>query len=164
MTNELNLGDSAPDFSLMAVGGKYGADEKLVSLKDFAGKTVVLYFYPKDDTPGCTTQACELREKWQHFVDSGAEVFGVSINSAESHRNFIKKYSLPFSLISDPDHKLIESYGLWVEKSLYGKKHMGTERATFVIASDGTIKSIFRRVKPKDHAEQVLEDLRKFEP
>ncbi|MEO8206496.1 MAG: thioredoxin-dependent thiol peroxidase [Chthoniobacterales bacterium] len=160
----LHLGDSAPDFTAMAVGGKYGAEGKSISLRDFRGKTVVLYFYPKDDTPGCTTQACELREKWQHFIDSGAEVFGVSINSTESHNEFIGKYSLPFSLISDEDHKVVESYGVWVEKSLYGKKYMGTERTSFVISPDGTIKSVFRKVNPIDHAEQVLGDLREFEP
>ncbi|MEO6845841.1 MAG: thioredoxin-dependent thiol peroxidase [Chthoniobacterales bacterium] len=163
MSVSLQLSDKAPEFTAVAVGGKYG-DGQSISLRDFHGKMVVLYFYPKNDTPGCTTQACALRDKWQHFTDSGAEVFGISINTPESHKDFIKKYDLPFALISDPDHKIIESFGLWVEKSLYGKKYMGTERSTYVISPDGRIKSIFQRVKPDDHAEQVLEDLRKFEP
>lgn len=161
--SSINVGSLAPDFTATVIGGKYG-DGKTISLREFRGKTVVLYFYPKDDTPGCTTQACDLRDKWQHFIDTGAEVFGVSADSDESHRGFIKKYELPFSLISDPDHKIIESYGLWVEKSMYGKKFMGTERTTVVISPDGEIKTVFRKVHPHDHAELVLGNLKTFEP
>lgn len=163
MPEMLTPGDPAPDFTAQAVGGEYGTG-RTVRLSDFAGRTVVLYFYPKDDTPGCTAQACALRDRYQDLIRSGAAVFGVSVDSAESHAAFIKKHALPFPLLSDTDHGLVEAYGVWVEKTLYGKTFMGTERSTFVIGADGRIRSIFRKVKPEEHAGVVLEDLGHFEP
>jgi thioredoxin-dependent peroxiredoxin len=157
-------GDIAPDFEATAVGGKYGEAGTTVSLRGLRGTTVVLYFYPKDDTPGCTAQACAMRDKWEHLLRPGAEFFGVSVDSEESHREFISKYDLPFPLISDTEKSLVAAYGVWVEKNFYGKKSMGTERTTFVIRPDGRIKSIFRRVVPADHTEILLQDLANFEP
>jgi peroxiredoxin Q/BCP len=155
--SDLQLGAPAPAFHAVAVGGPYG-DGTSVQLSDFAGKNVVLYFYPKDDTPGCTTQACGLRDAWAQ-LSAKAVVFGVSIDSEKSHRKFIDKFELPFPLLSDADHKIVEAYGVWVEKSMYGKTYMGTERSTFVIGPDGVLKAIFRKVKPAEHADMVLEAL-----
>jgi peroxiredoxin Q/BCP len=157
-------GQIAPDFQASVIGGKYGDDGSSIRLEDLRGSTVVLYFYPKDDTPGCTTQACAMRDKWEQLLRPGVEFFGVSVDSVESHRAFIAKYSLPFPLLSDEDHSLVDAYGVWVEKSMYGKKFMGTERTTFVIRPDGHIKSVFRRVVPADHTEVLLEALANFEP
>ncbi len=157
MPNELKQGDPAPDFRATAVGGKYGAGRE-VSLHDFHGQSVVLYFYPKDDTPGCTAQACGLRDAWSGF-ESNAEIFGVSVDSPASHQKFIHKYNLPFPLLSDTDRKIVEAYGVWVEKSMYGKKYMGTERSTFVIDGAGRIASIFRKVKPDEHVELLKKAL-----
>ena len=150
---QLKAGDSAPDFTATAVGGKYRGGE-VVSLKDFRGSPVVLYFYPKDDTPGCTAQACGLRDEWSNF-QGRTEIFGVSIDPVESHGKFIAKYNLPFPLLSDPEKKIVTAYGVWVEKSMYGKKYMGTERTTFVIDPNGRIAAILRKVKPADHAEEL---------
>src|SRR3954471_4313292 len=149
----LKVGDKAPAFQAIAVGGEYG-DGRSVALRDFRGTAVVLYFYPKDDTPGCTTQACSLRDSWTSVRDD-AKIFGVSIDSAESHRKFIDKYSLPFPILSDPEKKIVQAYGVWVEKSMYGRKYMGTERSTFVIDSSGRIAAIFRKVKPEEHVNLV---------
>ncbi len=154
MSKELQAGDAAPKFKALAVGGKYG-DGTEVSLGDFKGRTVVLYFYPKDDTPGCTAQACGLRDAWKEFAKK-AEVFGVSIDSFKSHKKFIEKFELPFPLLSDDSKKMVGAYGVWVEKSMYGKKYMGTERSTFVIGPDGKLKAVLRKVKPAEHAEQLL--------
>src|SRR6202790_390164 len=134
MTTELKIGDPAPDFKAIAVGGIYGGGQE-VKLGNFAGSTLVLYFYPKDGTPGCTAQACELRDSWRE-IQSRAELFGVSVDSAESHEKFIKKHGLPFPLLSDADKQIVQSYGVWVEKSMYGKKYLGTERTTFIIGPD----------------------------
>jgi peroxiredoxin Q/BCP len=150
---ELSVGHVAPDFSATAVGGKYG-DGTVVRLKDLRGTSVVLYFYPKDDTPGCTAQACGLRDAWSEFADR-AEIFGVSIDAVKSHEKFIEKYQLPFPLLSDPEKKIVEAYGVWVEKSMYGKKYMGTERTTFVIDAKGRVAKILRKVKPAEHAAQL---------
>jgi peroxiredoxin Q/BCP len=120
---------------------------------------VVLYFYPKDDTPGCTTQACGLRDVWAE-LSAKAVVFGVSTDPEKSHRKFIDKYSLPFPLLSDADQELVKDYGVWVEKSMYGKTYMGTERSTFVIGPDGVLKAVFRKVKPAEHASLLLDVLR----
>ena len=150
---ELQPGSKAPAFKAIATGGSY--DGKTVSLADFKGKTVVLYFYPKDDTPGCTKQACGLRDAWQDFAGK-AEVFGISIDPAKSHAKFIEKYALPFPLLSDDDKRIVNDYGVWVEKSMYGKTYLGTERSTFVIGPDGKIKAIFRKVKPDEHAAQLF--------
>ena len=149
----LSVGDPAPAFTATAVGGKYGRG-KVVSLEDFRGLTVVLYFYPKDDTPGCTAQACGLRDAWSDF-EGRAELFGVSTDSATSHEKFITKYSLPFPLLADPDKEIVTTYGVWVEKSMIGKKYMGTERTTFVIDRAGRIAAILRKVKAAEHAEQL---------
>jgi peroxiredoxin Q/BCP len=154
---DLKPGDPAPEFHAIAVGGRYG-DGTPVSLADFAGRTVVLYFYPKDDTPGCTTQACGLRDAWRDF-DGKAEVFGVSIDPVKSHRKFIEKHALPFPLLADEEQKIVHAYGVWVEKSMYGKKYWGTERSTFVIGPDGKIAAVLRKVKPAAHAAEVLQAL-----
>jgi peroxiredoxin Q/BCP len=154
MSVDLKTGDPAPDFHAVAVGGKYGAGKE-VSLADFKGKIVVLYFYPKDDTPGCTAQACALRDDWSQF-SAKAELFGVSVDSPKSHQKFIDKHSLPFPLLSDESHHIVEAYGVWIEKSMYGKKYMGAERSTFVIDKSGTISGILRKVKPEEHASQLL--------
>jgi thioredoxin-dependent peroxiredoxin len=155
---ELKVGDKAPEFRATAVGGKYGVGRE-VSLADFRGQKLVLYFYPKDDTPGCTAQACGLRDAWTEF-DGAAEIFGVSIDPGASHEKFIAKYRLPFPLLSDPEHKMAEAYGVWVEKNRYGKKYMGTERSTFVIDAQGRIAQVFRRVKPEEHVDLLKQALR----
>jgi peroxiredoxin Q/BCP len=158
MPAELKPNDPAPDFHAIAIGGKYG-DGKEISLRDFKGRTVVLYFYPKDDTPGCTAQACALRNDWSQ-IKNKADLFGVSVDGAASHRKFIEKHSLPFPLLSDETHHLVDAYGVWVEKSMYGKKYMGAERSTFVIGPDGKIRAILRKVKPAEHATQLVEALK----
>jgi len=124
-------------------------------LGDFAGQTVVLYFYPKDDTPGCTRQACGLRDAWNQ-LSQRAVVLGISPDSPERHQKFIGKYTLPFPLISDESKAIAQAYGVWIEKNRYGKKSMGVERSTFVIAADGTVRALFRKVNPDQHAEQIL--------
>ena len=154
MASELKPGDPAPAFKTFAVGGNYGEGRE-VALKDFKGRTVVLYFYPKDSTPGCTTQACSLRDSWSRF-DGRAEVFGVSIDPVASHRKFIDQFGLPFPLLADDSKELVHAYGVWVEKSMYGKKYMGTERSTFVIGPDQKIKAILRKVKPGEHVKELL--------
>jgi peroxiredoxin Q/BCP len=163
MPHPLAPGDQAPDFSAVAVGGAYEEGQP-VALADFAGRTVVMYFYPKDDTPGCTAQACALRDRYDDIIKDGAAVFGVSIDPPASHLAFIAKHHLPFPLISDEKKEIVQAYGVWVEKNLYGKTSMGTERSTFVIGPTGRIKSIFRKVKPAEHADTVLGDLAHFEP
>lgn len=149
MNIELKIGDAAPAFQATAVGGIYGAGQP-VKLDDFKGSILVLYFYPKNDTPGCTRQACDLRDTWGE-IQSRAELFGVSVDTAESHEKFIKKHGLPFPLLSDADKKIVQSYGVWVEKSMYGKKYFGTERSTFVISPDLRIVTILKKVKPAEH-------------
>jgi peroxiredoxin Q/BCP len=157
-SSQLKIGDHAPDFRALAVGGKY-APGREVSLADFRGAPLILYFYPKDDTPGCTAQACGLRDAWDE-LNGQAEIFGVSVDPVASHEKFIAKYRLPFPLLSDPDHKLVEAFGVWVEKNMYGKKYLGTERSTFVINAEGRIAKIFRRVKPDEHVVLLKEALR----
>jgi peroxiredoxin Q/BCP len=159
--DDLKVGDKAPAFDGIAVGGEYG-DGQAIEPADFRGTAVVLYFYPKDDTPGCTVQACSLRDSWSTLRDR-AKIFGVSVDSAESHRKFIGKYNLPFPILSDPDKKIVSGYGVWVEKSMYGKKYMGTERSTFVIDGTGRISSIFRKVKPEEHVGLLRDALDKLE-
>ena len=155
MKAKLQAGDRAPDFSAVAVGGPYGEGTR-VSLADFAGEKLVLYFYPKDDTPGCTTQACGIRDAWPELVSGDAVILGVSVDSVASHKKFIAKHDLPFPLLSDPDHHIAQSYGVWVEKSMYGKKYMGTERTTFVIGPDGHITLVLRKVAPSEHVSLLL--------
>jgi len=158
MATELKVGDPAPDFRATAVGGKYGSGRE-VSLGDFRGKSVVLYFYPKDDTPGCTTQACAMRDAWTELEARG-EIFGVSVDSTKSHEKFIAKHQLPFPLLADVDHKMVEAYGVWVEKSMYGKKYMGIDRTTFVINPEGKIAAVLNGLKPDEHASAVLAALK----
>jgi thioredoxin-dependent peroxiredoxin len=146
----LAAGRPAPDFELRSDAGE------TVKLSDLRGKQVVLYFYPRDDTPGCTKQACGIRDAWDAFRATGAEVFGVSPDGEASHVKFKEKYGLPFTLLADPDHELTERYGFWVEKKNYGKTYMGVERSTVVIDADGNVAKVFRRVKPDNHAAQVL--------
>lgn len=155
MTVQPQPGTLAPAFTAHAIGGPY---EKAtpVSLVDFLGQTVVLYFYPKDDTPGCTKQACALRDGWGE-ISARAKVFGVSIDSIKSHKKFIQKHSLPFPILSDENREIVEAYGVWVEKSMYGKTYFGTERTTFVIGPDGKIQAVLPKVKPDQHLAQVLE-------
>jgi len=157
MTIGLKIGDPAPDFKATAVGGIYGGGQE-VKLADFEGSTLVLYFYPKDGTPGCTTQACDLRDSWRE-LQSKVELFGISGDSVESHQEFIKKHGLPFPLLSDPNHEIIQAYQVWVEKNTRGKKQMGTERTTYLIGPDRRIKAILKKVKPADHVTQLLEAL-----
>jgi len=151
--NELAVGAKAPAFSAPDQSGK------TISLSDFAGKKVVLYFYPKDDTPGCTVEACSFRDDHAAFKKRGAVVIGVSPDSVKSHTKFIEKFTLPFTLLSDTDHKIAEAYGVWVEKSMYGKKYMGVERSTFVIDEKGKLSTIYRKVKPAEHTVDVLSGL-----
>ena len=157
---QLAVGDKAPKFHALAVGGEY-TNGREVALAQFRGEPVVLYFYPKDDTPGCTVQACSLRDSWAH-VRGKAHIFGVSIDSTRSHGKFIEKYGLPFPLLSDPEKEIVNAYGVWVEKSMYGKKYLGTERSTFVIDGTGRIAAIFRKVKPEEHVGLVLDALAKL--
>ena len=146
----LKAGDKAPAFSLPSDTGES------IALTDFKGKPVVLYFYPKDDTTGCTVEACEFRDSWREVKRSGAVVLGVSPDSAVSHQKFKAKYSLPFPLLADQDHKVAEAYGAWGEKSMYGRKYRGILRTTFLIGKDGKITRVFEKVKPKGHAAEVL--------
>lgn len=147
---ELEKGQKAPEFT--------GKDQegKAISLADFKGKKVVLYFYPKDQTPGCTAQACNLRDNYQELQKQGYVVLGVSPDSEASHRKFIEKQSLPFPLIADEDKSIHEKYDVWKEKNMYGRKYMGTVRTTFVIDEEGTIEDIIKKVKTKDHTAQIL--------
>ena len=146
-------GKPAPEFTLQSDTG----DE--ISLESLRGKPVVLYFYPKDDTPGCTTQARGIRDTWGEFERSGAVVLGVSPDSPKSHAKFREKYGLPFTLLADQDHAVADAYGVWVEKKFAGKTYMGIERSTFVIDEQGKVAKVMRRVKPDEHADDVLETL-----
>ena len=147
---ELNIGDKAPEFE--------GNDQhgNTVKLSDYRGKKVILYFYPKDDTSGCTAQACNLRDNYSDLQQEGYEVIGVSTDSEQSHQKFIGKYALPFTLIADTDKKIVEQYGVWQEKSMYGRKYMGTMRYTFVLDENGVIRDIIKKVKTADHTAQIL--------
>jgi peroxiredoxin Q/BCP len=146
-------GKRAPDFELTSDTGEQ------VRLSSLRGKPVVLYFYPKDDTPGCTAQACGIRDVYADFRGRGAVVLGVSPDDEASHVKFKQKYSLPFTLLADPEHQVAEEYGVWKERNKYGKKSMGIERSTFVIDADGNVTKTMRRVKPETHAADVLEAL-----
>ena len=146
-------GELAPDFELRSDEGER------VKLSQFRGKPVVLYFYPKDDTPGCTTQACSIRDNYDDFEERGAVVLGVSPDEETAHVKFKQKYGLPFTLLADPDHHVADDYGVWVEKTYAGRTYWGNERSTFVIGPDGRIAKVMRSVKPDTHVERVLQAL-----
>lgn len=149
----LDIGDKLPAFKAVTAEGP-------ISNKDLKGSNVVIYFYPKDDTPGCTVEACEFRDNLPKFKKMNAKVYGVSKDSLKSHAKFADKYELPFTLISDEDGKMCEAFGTWVEKSMYGKKSMGIERATFLADDKGVIRQIWRKVKAVGHAEDVLDTVK----
>jgi len=150
VASKLKEGDKAPDFAVTDGAGQ------TVRLKDLRGNKFVLYFYPKDDTPGCTKEACSFRDSFSKFKRRGIEVFGVSLDSEKSHQKFTQKYDLPFRLLADTERKLSESFGTYGEKKFMGRKYMGNHRMTFLIDEKGKIKKIFEKVKPEDHAEEVL--------
>ena len=151
MTNALALNDKAPQFSLEADGGC------TVALKDYAGQKLVIYFYPKDDTPGCTTEAIDFTTHIKAFAAANTQIIGVSADSVEKHDKFKAKHNLSVTLLSDPEQKMLQAYGVWVEKNMYGRKYMGIERATFLINEAGNIQQIWRKVKVKGHVAAVLE-------
>jgi len=146
----LQTGDPAPEIVAKDQSGNE------VKLSSFKGKKVILYFYPKDDTPGCTAQACNLRDNYDSLLNKGFVVLGVSVDDEKSHQKFIKKFDLPFPLLADTDHTIVESYGVWVEKSMYGRTYMGTARTTFVIDEKGIISEIIQKVDTKNHTDQIL--------
>ena len=152
----LKIGDKAPSFKLK------NQDDKLVSLSDLKGKPVVLYFYPKDDTSGCTKEACNFRDEFPKFGKMKAEIIGVSADSVESHKRFAQKYKLPFNLLSDEKKEVLEKYGVWQEKSMYGKKYMGIVRTTFIIDAKGKISKIFPKVKVENHNQEVMQALKEL--
>jgi len=149
----LNIGDKAPDFTLV------NKDGQEVSISDFLGKKVVLYFYPRDNTPGCTRQACAFAGLYREFEKRGVTVIGISKDSVASHQRFAEKYNLPFVLLSDPERVAIEAYGVWQEKKLYGRPSMGVARTTFIIDEDGKIAKIMNKVKPDTNAQEILSEL-----
>ena len=157
MAKEIQLtlkeGDKAPDFSAATNGNGN------VSLADYKGKNVILFFYPKDDTPGCTKEACAFRDNFAAFKKKGAVVLGVSTDPVKKHDKFVEKFKLPFTLLADEDKKIVEAYGVWGEKTFMGRKYMGTHRVTFLIGPDGRIKKIWPQVKPEEHAAEVLASL-----
>ena len=148
---KLKVGDSAPEFSVNDQNGN------LIKLSDFKGKKVVLYFYPKDNTPGCTAEACNLRDNYQTLQEAGYEILGVSKDDEKSHQKFISKFELPFTLLADIEKDIHEKYGTWIEKSMYGRKYMGTARVTFLIDEAGKIVDIIEKVNTKDHTTQILD-------
>jgi peroxiredoxin Q/BCP len=149
----IHEGDAAPDFEVLDDQGKP------FRIKDLKGKEVVLYFYPKADTPGCTKEACEFRDSVSQFKKRGVEVIGVSPDKPEAQAKFKSKYKLTFPLLADEDHKIADAYGVWKQKSMYGKKYMGVERTTFLIGADGRVRKVFEKVKPEGHAAQILAEL-----
>jgi thioredoxin-dependent peroxiredoxin len=154
MTKELAVGDKAPE---LAIPDQHG---KAVTLKSFKGKQIVLYFYPKDDTPGCTKESCDFRDVESQILRAGGSIVGVSLDGKESHQKFIKKFGLPFPLLSDEDAAISKAYGVYKEKNMYGKKYWGIERSTFVIDPEGNLKAIFRKVSVDGHADEVLKALK----
>ncbi|HEY0770909.1 MAG TPA: thioredoxin-dependent thiol peroxidase [Sphingobacteriaceae bacterium] len=152
--SELKEGNKAPQFTAKNQNGE------VISLSDFQGKNVILYFYPKDDTPGCTAEACSFRDDYQSLLKEGFEVIGVSTDDEASHLKFTSKYQLPFNLVADNDKKIVEAYGVWVEKNMYGKKYMGTARKTFVIDQQGVISKVIDKVDTKNSSQQVLDALK----
>jgi len=151
--SKLKEGDKAPDFTAKDQNGNS------ISLSDYKGKTVILYFYPKDDTPGCTAEACDFRDNYQSLIGKGFQVIGVSTDDEKSHKKFETKYSLPFPLVADPGKEINEAYDVWVEKNMYGRKYMGTARVTFIINGDGIIQKVIEKVDTKAASQQVLDAL-----
>ncbi len=147
----LQVGDKAPDFTLEDQAGKSH------SLNDYKGKQTLFYFYPKDNTPGCTAEACSLRDNIEDLKADGLEVVGVSADSVKSHAGFAEKYQLPFTLLADPDHKIIEPWGVWAEKNMYGRKYMGIVRASFIIGPDLKVQAVWPKVSPLKHVKEVRE-------
>jgi thioredoxin-dependent peroxiredoxin len=154
MAKELAVGDKAPELSIPDQHGK------TVTLKSLKGKQIVLYFYPKDDTPGCTKESCDFRDVESQILRAGAVIVGVSLDGKESHQKFIKKFGLPFLLLSDEDAAISKAYGVYKEKNMYGRKYWGIERSTFVVDTEGKLKAIFRKVKVDGHADEVLTALK----
>jgi len=152
----LKVGDKAPAFKLK------NQDAKTISLADLKGKPIVLYFYPKDDTSGCTKEACNFRDEFPKFGKMNAEIIGISADSVESHKKFAEKYNLPFNLLSDEKKEVIEKYGVWQEKSMYGRKYMGIVRTTFIVDPSGKISKIFPKVKVEEHNKEVMEALKEL--
>jgi peroxiredoxin Q/BCP len=150
---ELKEGDLAPAIRAVDQNGE------LITLDEYRGKKIVLYFYPKDNTPGCTAEACDLRDNYSQFIEKGFEVIGVSADSEKSHQKFIEKYNLPFRLISDVDKKVLQDYGAWGEKKMYGKSYMGILRKTFIIDEKGYVEKIIEKVKTKEHSTQIFSEL-----
>ncbi|KYG72840.1 thioredoxin-dependent thiol peroxidase [Roseivirga echinicomitans] len=146
----LQAGDKAPDFEGI------DQDSKPIKLSDFAGKKLALFFYPKDNTPGCTAEACNLRDNYNALLEAGYAIVGISSDSAKKHQNFINKFALPFPLIADENKSIHEQFGTWVEKSMYGRTYMGTARTTFIIDENGVIEEVIAKVKTKDHTAQIL--------
>lgn len=153
MSLKLSVGDKAPHFEGVNQNGKK------ISLTDFAGKNLILYFYPKDDTPGCTAEACDLNDNYEMWISKGYHIVGVSPDNEKSHQKFIEKFGLKFDLIADTKTEILEAYGVWGEKSMYGKKYMGVLRTTFVIDGDSTITAVFDKVDTKNHTSQISESL-----
>lgn len=149
----LSVGDRAPAIEAVDQEGKR------ITLKEYRGKKIVLYFYPKDNTPGCTAESCDLRDHYEQFLEKGFDVIGVSADSEKSHQSFISKYQLPFRLISDTDKKVLQDYGAWGEKKMYGKAYMGILRKTFIIDEEGIIIKIIEKVKTKEHSTQIFTEL-----
>ena len=154
---KLTEGDHAPPFTVLTSGGGK------ISLADFKGQNVILYFYPKDDTPGCTKEACAFRDQFEEFKKRGAIVLGVSTDAVKSHDKFVEKFHLPFTLLADDDKRIVQAYGVWGEKMFMGRKYFGTHRVTFLIGPDGRIRKIWPKVKPEEHAGEVLGELDKSE-
>jgi len=151
--SKFKAGDKAPMFEGV------NQDGKKISLSDFKGKKLILYFYPKDDTPGCTAESCNLNENYEMWLEKGYEVIGISPDSEKSHLKFIDKFNLKFNLIADTNHEILEAYGAWGEKSMYGKTYMGVIRTTFVIDGNGIIEAVFEKVDTKNHTSQIIESL-----
>ena len=146
----LKTGEKAPSFKLQDSEGK------VYSLEEYQGKTIVVYFYPKDDTPGCTKEACSFRDDYSAFKEAGVEIIGISPDTIESHQKFSEKYDLPFTLLADPDHKVSEAYEVWGQKKSFGREYEGVFRTTFIIGPESKIKRVFENVKPSDHSQEVL--------
>jgi peroxiredoxin Q/BCP len=149
----LTKGTRAPDFE------GSNQDGKTIRLKDFKGKKVILYFYPKDDTPGCTAEACNLRDNYQKWIEKGFEVIGISPDSMKSHHKFVEKYKLPFNLVADPDKSILKAYGAWGTKKMYGRSYEGVLRTTYVIDEEGIVEEVMVKVNTKNHSSQILQEL-----